>query len=131
MFELLRGLDRNLDTPPPLPVRRISELLVEELPVIDLANPLALDLLQMERSDLTDGYDLSPETEICRSIASEVRRRRDVLGLLVPSAALPGADVLVIFPAGFRRVQIGAQQLVKLAILPAPEANQTPSDRED
>jgi len=47
-----------------------------------------------------------------------------VLGLLVPSAALPGADVLVIFPAGFRRVRVGAQQLVELVINPLPEPEQ-------
>jgi len=109
----------------------MSELLVEELPVIDLANALALEHVGMRREELIAGYDLSPETEHCRSIAAVVRSRPAVLGLLVPSAALPGADVLVIFPAGFRRARIGAQSLVELVLNPLPEPDQAPLERDD
>jgi hypothetical protein len=120
MYELFRGVERDRTTPPPLPTRRMSELLVEQLPVIDLANDLALDHIGLEREQLIEGYDLGPETDLCRGIATEVRRRPSALGLLVPSAALPGADVLVIFPAGFRRVRVGMQQLVALVVSPQP-----------
>lgn len=125
MLELIRGIERDLTTPPPLPTRRMSELLVDELPVVDLANELALDHIGLQREDLVDGYDLSPETDRCRALAATVRERPAVLGLLVPSAALPGADVLVLYPAGFRRVRIGAQQPVELALNPLGEPNQT------
>src|SRR5215216_1191328 len=94
MFELLRGIQRDRTTPPPLPTRRMSELFIEGLPVIDIANDLALDHIGLRREQLMEGYDVGPETDLCREIATEVRRRPSVLGLLVPSAALPGADVL-------------------------------------
>lgn len=128
MLELVRGFERDLATPPPLPTRRMSELLVDDLPVVDLANELALDHVGLRRADLIAGYDLSPETDHCRAIAATVRERPSVLGVLVPSAALPGADVLVIFPAGFRRVRVGAQQLVELLVNPLPEPDQTPAE---
>lgn len=124
MLELVRGIERDLATPPPLPTRRMSELFVDDLPVVDLANELALDHVGLRREQLVDGYDLSAETEHCRAIAAVVRARPAVLGLLVPSAALPGADVLVLFPAGFRRVRIGVQQPVELMINPLPEPDQ-------
>jgi hypothetical protein len=124
MHELPRGFERDLTTPPPLPTRRMSELLVEALPVVDLVNELALDHVGLRREQLIGGYDLGPETDLCRAIAAEVRRRPTACGLLVPSAALPGANVLVIFPAGFRRVRIGAQQLVALVVSPQPEPDQ-------
>jgi RES domain-containing protein len=118
MFELLRGFDRDRTTPPPLPTRRMSELHIDRLPVVDLANGLALDHIGLRREQLVDGFDLGRETDLCREISSRVQLRPTVLGLLVPSAALPGADVLVIFRAGFRRVRVGAQQLVALAVRP-------------
>ena len=124
MFELVRGFERDLTTPPPLPTRRMSELVIEELEVVDLANELALEHVGIRRDQLVDGYDFGPETAHCRAIAALVRARPAVLGLLVPSAALPGADVLVLFPAGFRRVRIGSQQLVELMINPLPEPDQ-------
>lgn len=124
MFELVRGFERDRSTPPPLPTRRMSELVIDDLPVVDLANELALEHVGIRREILVDGYDLSPETHHCRAIASLVRTRKAVLGLLVPSAALPGAEVLVLFPAGFRRVRIGAQQLVELVVNPLPEPDQ-------
>jgi hypothetical protein len=130
MYELLRGFERDLTNPPPLPTRRMSELAVD-LPVVDLANELALDHVGLRRDQLIDGYDLGPETDLCRDVAAEVRRRPAVLGLLVPSAALPGADVLVIFPAGFRRVRIGAQQLVALIVAPRPEPEPAAEADED
>lgn len=37
MLELVRGFERDRDSPPPLPTRGMSELLVDELPVVDLA----------------------------------------------------------------------------------------------
>lgn len=125
MLELIRGIERDLTTPPPLPTRRMSELLVDDLPVVDLANELALDHVGLQREELVDGYDLSPETDHCRELAATVRKRPAVLGLLVPSAALPGADVLVLYPAGFRRVRIGVQEPVELALNPLEEPNQT------
>jgi RES domain-containing protein len=125
MLELVRGIERDLTTPPPLPTRRMSELFVDELLVVDLANDLALDHVGLQREALLEGFDLSPDTDHCRAIAAAVRERPAVLGLLVPSAALPGADVLVLYPAGFRRVRIGVQQPVELAINPLPELNQT------
>jgi RES domain-containing protein len=131
MFELLRGFDRERSAPPPLPTRRMSELFVDDLPVVDLANELALEHVGLRREELVEGYDLGPETEHCRAIAAEVRRRPAVLGLLVPSAALPGADVLVIHPAGFRRVQVGVQQLVRLVLSPQFEPEQASSDGDD
>lgn len=131
MHELPRSFERDLTTPPPLPTRRMSELLVDELPVVDLVNELALDHVGLRREQLIDGFDLGPQTDLCRAIAAEVRLRPTALGLLVPSAALPGADVLVIFPTGFRRVRIGAQQLVALVVSPRPEPDKEPSAEPD
>lgn len=125
MLELTRVVVPEAGVEPPLPRRRLSELYLD-LPVVDLANPLALDQLQLSRDDLTRGFDASRETSICRELAAEVRARSDAHGLLVPSAARPGADVVVIFPSGFPHVTVGEQRIVELRLAPAPEEEAAP-----
>jgi hypothetical protein len=122
MLELPRYQVFEPGVKPVLPRRRLSELHVIDFPVVDLANPLALDQLELDRDDLRRGIiGEDPEAEICREIADEVRRRPDVLGLLVPSVPYPAGSVFVIFPAGFPLVTVGDQQMVKLAVVAVPQ----------
>jgi hypothetical protein len=127
MLELPRHIQAEPGDAPILPRRRLSELHLEELPVIDLANPLALDQLDLDRDALTRGIGSDPETEICREIADEVRRKPGGRGLLVPSAALPAGSTLVLFPTAFESVVVGEQQIVELTVSPVPESPQAES----
>jgi hypothetical protein len=127
MLELPRHQPYDPSTPPILPRRRMSELHLEDLPVVDLANPLALEQLKLSRKTLTRGVGSEPEAEICRVIGDEVRSRAriDVIhGLLVPSAALPSGSTLVLFPAGFPKAIVGEQQIVELTVIRAPHLPQ-------
>jgi len=124
MAEMLRFVIPDPHEEPPLPVRRVSELVVEEFAVVDYANPLAHEMLGIRASDLTTGSDGDPGAELCRHLADVARERPSVLGLLEPSAARPGAQVLVIFRAGFAHVTVGDQRLLRLALLPEAEPEQ-------
>lgn len=121
MAEMLRFVIPDPHEEPPLAIRRVSELVVEEFTVVDYANPLAHEMLGIRASDLTTGFDGDPGTELCRHLADVARERPSVLGLLAPSAARPGAEVLVIFPDGFGQVAVGDQRLLRLALLPEAE----------
>jgi RES domain-containing protein len=119
MLELPRYIQTQPGEPPVLPRRLLSELHLDRLPIVDIANELALERLELEREDLTRGLGDSEKAEICREITDEVRRRSGVHGLLVPSAALRSGSTLVLFRAAFAAVVVGAQQIVELAIIPA------------
>lgn len=116
MLEVVRSIELEPDVDPPFPQRLLSELVVSDLSVVDLANDLALDLLELRHDDLTRGADGGLHAAICREIAREVRRRKDAQGLLVPSAALPGAKVLVVFPQAFEAITVGRQVIGRLEL---------------
>jgi hypothetical protein len=118
MLELTRYVDAG--SPPLLPRRLMSDLHLDGLPLIDLVNPLALAQLDIVAADLTRGIGPDKEAEICREIADEVRRRTDVHGLLVPSAAITGGRTLVLYPTGFGEVTVGDTYRVELAVLRIP-----------
>lgn len=129
MLELPRHIVPEPGKPPVLPLRRLSTLHLKGLQVVDLFNALALEHLDLTSDELTAGEAESPQAELCREIASDVRRRPDAEGILAPSSALRGAQLVCIFPSGFDKVLVGDQMLVELAVVrkePAPPNRPSP-----
>ncbi len=100
-----------------LPTRRMSELHVAELAVLDLTNQLALDVLELQREDLTGGEPGDPRGQtVCRAIGAAARARSDVDGMLAPSAAAIGGTLLVIEQRALAHVVVGEQYLATLTV---------------
>lgn len=119
MYELARYTVLEPGVPPVKPVRRLSELHVAELRILNLASDVAQTYLDLAEEELTAGHGDDDASELCREIADVIRARRpEVEGLLVPSAAVRGARVLVIFPHGFSRVAVGNQRIGSLGFTP-------------
>ena len=80
--------------------RRLWEVEVEKLPVLDLRDPGVVEQLGVHMDDLTGGRRAAQELAArARSIGAE--------GLIVPSAARHGYWNLVVFPVGLGRVRAG------------------------
>lgn len=96
------------------PVMLLSELGVSDLPIVDYANNLALMTLGVKRDDLTRDHDL----ELPQALADVARGpRHPALGVMLPSAAHPAAETLVIFPEGIAdHVAILDQKKVQVTI---------------
>lgn len=80
--------------------RRLWQIAVRDLPIIDLREPDARAALSTSIEQLTGP----------RSTAQAVAvraRELGALGMIVPSAAQAGAWNLVVFPAGFDRLRVG------------------------
>jgi RES domain-containing protein len=125
MLEQPRHFEFDAGDEPILPIRRLSELHVEDLATIDLANPLALAQLHLTVDDLRgDGTE-----DFCREVAAATwKDHPDAHGLLVPSTPMPGRLVLVIRPAGFPRVIVGDQNLVQLQVRPVGNTSEDEQD---
>lgn len=80
--------------------RRLWNLTVHDLPVLDLRTPEAREALGIDVEDLVG------EREAAQALA---RRARSVgaRGMVVPSAARSGAWNLVVFPEGLASVTVG------------------------
>ena len=80
--------------------RRLWQIVVHDLPVLDLRDPSVVTALGIVLDDLTGR----------RAAAQDLAARAGALGaegMIVPSAARHGHWNLVVFPAGFRRVASG------------------------
>lgn len=73
--------------------RRMSEIEVRHLPVVDFEDPDVRDMFSVtERSLVSNNY------AACRKIADLLRQRPDRFGgMILPSAAVPGERTLVVF----------------------------------
>jgi RES domain-containing protein len=101
-----------------LPIRRVSELHLDCLPVVDLANAMALDVLGLVPDDLRGDSTV----EFCRDLAAATWAGQPAAaGLLTPSTPLSGGKVLVIKPEAFGTIDVGRQELVQL--LPVKQAD--------
>jgi RES domain-containing protein len=127
MLEQPRHFEFASGDEPVLAIRRLSELHVEDLATIDLANALALDQLKLAVDDVRgDGTE-----DLCRAIASATwQHHPDAHAMLVPSTPAPGRTVLVIRPAGFDHIEVGATSLVQLNLRKVSEGPEDDTDRE-
>lgn len=80
--------------------RRLWQLEISDLPVLDLRETEARSTLGVGIGDLT-GERTRTQAVVARAQA------RGAHGMIVPSAARPGAWNLVVFPAGFSAVAVG------------------------
>lgn len=82
--------------------RRVAELQVTNLPVLDLTDSSVLARLGVQRRQL-----VANNYAICQQIADLAREGSDQFGgLLAPSAADPRAQTLVVFPEWRERVRV-------------------------
>jgi RES domain-containing protein len=91
--------------------RRLWRIDVDRLPVIDLRRAGLADELGISERQLT-----GPRSR-AHGLAAKVRAL-GADGLIVPSAARPGAWNLVVFPSGFRRMRVAGSR----AMHPRPPA---------
>lgn len=80
--------------------RRLWPIEVRDLPIIDLREPDARASLSTSIEQLTGPRSTA------QAIAVRAREL-GALGMIVPSAAQPGAWNLVVFPSGFDRLRVG------------------------
>jgi RES domain-containing protein len=87
--------------------RRMCQLEVRHLHVLDLTDPDIRDALGVTERNLT-----SNRLTVCQQIAAFARRWPDHLdGILAPSAAVPGLETLVIFPEGLGNIGVVTQKI--------------------
>lgn len=74
-------------------IRTMSTLEVSDLPVVNFDDPLTRELFNVTEAELT-----SNSYAICRRLADLLRQRPDLFGgMILPSAAIPGEQTLVVF----------------------------------
>jgi RES domain-containing protein len=81
--------------------RRMSELRVTDLRVLDLTDPELREAFGVSARLLVSNR-LGP----CQRLAAFVRQWPTFQGILAPSAAIPGMTTLVVFPEGLERVEV-------------------------
>lgn len=116
-FETIRYTDpRDLVSPQQ---RLLRTLEVTDLPYLDFTDALDLGNMDLTLDDLTRDHDF----EIPQLLA-DVARERESLAALMPSAAHPGAETLVLFPEAFAasHVEELEQTLVEIRLEVAPVA---------
>lgn len=74
-------------------IRTMSTLQILGLPVVNFDDPLTRELFNVTEAELT-----SNNYAICRRLADLLRQRPDLFGgMILPSAAIPGEQTLVVF----------------------------------
>lgn len=84
--------------------RRIGAVTVIDLRVLDLNRARIRERLGLDEADLVDD-----DLKICQEIAEKAGKLFD--GLLGPSAALPGAQTLAVFPKGMEKVHLVTERI--------------------
>lgn len=92
--------------------RRLWRIDVDELPVLDLRDPRACEVLSVRHEDFVAGR------AACQDLARRAQRL-GAAGMVVPSAAHPDRWNLVVFPAGFGSLAPAGSSVRKPAPPPA------------
>lgn len=86
--------------------RRLWELDIRDLAVLDLRRPSAVEAIDIDPGEIVRSRGTARRAAVrARSLGAE--------GMVVPSAAHPGHWNLVVFPSGFGRVRPGRARTVR------------------